>query len=114
MIKLIQISSLENIMPKYSQRFTPISRLCVLKGERASYQLAYCMDNSEEYNIIIESEIKEHLKIYKVGCVPVARAIFNYKTINDDNYISKEGGMYPDILYPFSSNIIRGEYYYHH
>ncbi len=112
MIKLFQISSLENIMPKYEQQFTPISSLCVLKGERASYQLAFCTDCSVEYKIEIESEIKEHLNIYKIGCVPVMRAVHQPITMYDDNYISTESGMYPDILYPFTGDTIRAQYYF--
>lgn len=112
MIKLFQISSVENIMPKFNQEFTPISELTVLKGERASYQIAYAMDNSLEYHFELESSIKEHLNIYKIGCVPVTRAVHNLKAIEDDNYISTEGGIYPDILFPFKSDIIRAEYYF--
>lgn len=112
MIKLFQISSLENIMPKYNQKFTPISALTVLKGERASYQIAYAMDNSLEYHFELESDIKEHLNIYKIGCVPVTRAVHTYRAIEDDNYISTEGGMYPDVLFPFDGDTIRAEFYF--
>lgn len=112
MIKLFQISSVENIMPKYEQDFTPISELSVLKGERVSYQIAYAMDNSLEYKFELESDIKEHLNIYKIGCVPVLRAIHFPRTMKDDNYISTEGGMYPDVLFPFDGDTIRAEFYF--
>ncbi len=112
MIKLFQISSLENIMPKFEQDFTPISELCVLKGERGSYQIAYAMDNSLEYKFELESDIKEHLSIYKIGCVPVTRAIHFPRAMKDDNYISTEGGMYPDVLFPFDGDTIRAEFYF--
>lgn len=112
MIKLFQISSLENIMPKYVQNFTPISEISILKGERASYQIAYAMDNSLEYKFKLESDIKEHLNIYKIGCVPVTRAVHTYRAIKDDNYISTEGGMYPDVLFPFDGDTVRAEFYY--
>lgn len=112
MIKLFQISSVENIMPKYDVDFTPISKLSVLKGERASYQIAYAMDNSLEYKFELESDIKDHLSIYKIGCVPVTRAIHFPRAMKDDNYISTEGGMYPDILFPFDGDTIRAEFYY--
>jgi len=120
MIKVFQISSLENIMPKYGQDFTPISEISILKGERASYQIAYAMDNSTEYGykyeFNLESDIKEHLKIYKVGYVPVVKAVHTQRAMKDDNYISTEGGMYPDILYPvddnIDDNIIKEEFYF--
>ena len=112
MIKLFQISSVENIMPKFEQDFTPVSELCVLKGERASYQIAYAMDNSLEYKFELESDIKEHLNIYKIGCVPVTRAIHFPRAMKDDNYISTEGGMYPDVLFPFEGDTIRAEFYF--
>ena len=112
MIKLAQISSLENILPKFKQNFTPISELTVLKGERASYQIAYVMDNSGDYKFKLESDIKEHISLYKIGCVPVVRAIHTLEAMQDDNYISTEGGIYPDVLYPFTDDYIRAEFYY--
>lgn len=119
MIKLAQISSLENILPKKEQEFTSISGLCVLKGERASYQIAFCKDNSAQYetslvyNINFESSIREHLKIYRVECVPVNRTVFcNKALLEDDNYISTEPGLYPDILRPFDGNTILSQPYY--
>ncbi len=112
MISLIQISSVENIMPKPNQNFTPISWLSILKGEKASYQLAFCTDSTTNYNIEFKSEIMEHLKIYKIGCVPVMRTVHQPKAMNDDGYISTESGMYPDILYPLSENTVRAQYFY--
>lgn len=113
MIKLVQLSSLEKIMPKRNQEFMPISTLCVLDGERASYQIAYCMDNSMEYSFQIESDIKEHLRVYKQECVPIMRVVHSYDTIfNDDNYISTEPGLYPDILRPLTENTIQSQFFY--
>lgn len=113
MIKLVQLSSLEKIMPKRNQEFTPISALCVLDGERTSYQIAYCMDNSTEYSFQIESNIKEHLRVYKQECVPIMRVVHSYDTIfNDDNYIGTEPGLYPDILRPLTENTIQSQFFY--
>ena len=112
MIKMTQISSLENILPKFRQDFTPIDELTVLKGERASYQIAYIMDNSGDYKFKLESDIEAHLTLYKIGCVPVVRAIHTLEAMQDDNYISTEGGVYPDVLYPFTDDYIRAEFYY--
>ena len=112
MLELVQLSSMENIMPKVKQEFTPIRWIGGLKGERLSYQIAFRTDSTGYYKIEVESDIKEHLKVYKIGNVPVTRAFFNYKAKDDDNYISHDGGMYPDILYPLTTDTIRGQYHY--
>ena len=112
MIILKQISSLENIMPKIEQNFTEITSLSVLKGESVSYQLAYKTDLCSEYKIKIDSDIKEHLMVYAIGNVPVERTVHTPEALNDDNYISHDGGLYPDILYPFEGDILKAKYFY--
>jgi len=112
MAKLIQISSLENIMPKLRQDFTPVNRIRALLGESVSYQLAFQAEDDAPYSLRIESEIAESLRIYKIGCVPVMRAVWNLRTLEDGNYLSTEPGMFPDLLEPYQGEPIRGAYYY--
>ena len=112
MLEMIQLSSLENILPKFSQTFTPVSKLQVFAGEYASWQIACRMDRTDEYRITLESDIREHLQLFRVVCVPVMRAIFNTCTMDDPQYLGKEAGMYPDLLEPMEGETFRGSYHY--
>ncbi len=87
--------------------------MSVLKGERASYQIAYSGSVCYLYNIKIESDIKEHLRVYNVLNVPVERAVHSYNALtDDDNYISKIPGMYPDIFSPMEDKEVKAQYHY--
>lgn len=112
MENLIQLSSLENIMPKVRQDLTPVNRLRALQGESVSYQLAFRTEDDAFYTLRIESEISEQLRIYKIGCVPVMRTVWDLRTLEDGNYLSTEPGMFPDLLEPYQGEPIRGAYYY--
>lgn len=99
MLEIIQTSSLEKILPKTKIEVSPFLEFTALKNEKLSYQIAYREGGlSKKYDIKIISDINEHILLYDVGIVPV-----NYPTNplaeNDNNYISKEPGMFPDPLY---------------
>ena len=112
MVKVFQISSVENIMPKAVQDFTPITNVTVLKGEKASYQLAYIGDRVRNCKIEVESDISSQIHVYKIDCIPVKRTVFFPKALEDDNYISVDPGIYPDLLREIADNTIPLTYYY--
>ncbi len=112
MIRSYQISSLENVLPKREQAFTSIDGITVLKGERASYQIAYRGDVVRDCKIEAESDISDKLHIYKVDCVAVNRCVFFPKAHDDDNYLSTDPGLYPDILNEITDKTVPLRYYY--
>ena len=112
MIKSYQISSLENIMPKVEENFTPITDITVLQGEKASYQIAYSGDRVRDCKIQVESDIMDNIHIYKIECVPVKRTVFFAASLKDDNYLSLEPGLYPDLLQEISDNTVPIRFYY--
>ena len=113
MLDLFQLSSLEKILPKREQNFSTISELTALMGERASYQLAYRTDTDGLYTLEVESDIRDHIKVYKIGCVPVMRTVHNYPTYStDDNYISMESGLFPDVLREYAGEGIWGQFFF--
>ncbi len=112
MIKSYQISSLENIMPKVDGNFTPITNITVLQGEKASYQIAFLGDRVRDCKIEVESDVLENIHIYKIGCVPVKRTVFFHTSLKDDNYLSLNPGLYPDLLQEISDNVIPISFYY--
>lgn len=84
-----------------------IKSLSMLSNERLSFQLAYTTDlvlDKRCCNICsmrIISPIEEYIKVYYVDTVAVKYPV--YKNHNDDNYLRKEPGLYPDILLPYNS-----------
>ena len=79
----------------------------VLKNDRLSYQI--CFYESEEIpggktvcHAEVDSEISEYVKISNVHNVPSLMPVF--REWNDDNYLRKEPGFFPDLLIPLSDN----------
>lgn len=94
-----QISSLEKIRVTDELGYDEITSAKVLKGERFSYQLAL-RGKWALLGVVIESEIKENIKVYAVENAIMDYVVDGYET--DDDYITKEPGLMPDILLPFN------------
>lgn len=105
MLTVKQISSLEKVLPERNCNFNELNEITVLKGERFSYQLAYSSFDIEYWKFSVESEIGEHIKIYRVRNVPVNFPLLP-GGLEDSNYISHDGGLFPDRLEPFYDDII--------
>jgi len=76
-----------------------------LRGERFSYQVAYTCPNlrGDVKKILycrVDSPIKEYVAVSRVDLVPVRMPM--YKIDADDYYISREPGLYPDLLVPIT------------
>ena len=76
-----------------------------LKGERFSYQVAYTCrevagDGKGVFHVKVESPIKEYVRVSRVDDVPVRMPM--YKVEADDYYMSREPGLYPDLLVPIT------------
>ena len=99
MTELYQISSLEKVMPKSCLNTECIKDMTVLHGEDGAYQIAFKDKHKTKIKIEVKGDICEYVSVYSVGNVPVMLATFE-EAENDPNYISKEPGMYPDILNP--------------
>lgn len=99
------VSSLEKVFPKLDplplKKGTMISGL---QGETISFQLAYKVENlidatlSEELYLQIESTIKDQIKVRTVGLVPSLLPAYEK---HDDNYITADPGVFPDLLQDF-------------
>lgn len=83
-----------------------ISELSMLSNERLSFQLAYTAETALyirgrfKCDLVMESPIAEHISVEVIEQVPVRLPV--YKDQNDDNYLRKEPGLYPDLLLPFA------------
>ncbi len=105
-----QISSLEKVFLNGScgQRQ---ERLLACGNETVSYQVAYTMEPAAEYNRItinyqVTSPLPGKIQVYRVENVPGELAA--YPNQNDDNYLTKEPGLFPDPLFPIPD---QGELY---
>lgn len=92
-------SSLSKIFLDGNSDEHKINRGSTLQGERYCLQLAYYADDCiyAECSININSELKEHIKTYRVINVPVMLANYPW---SDDAFLRREAGLYPDLLEP--------------
>ena len=80
-------------------------RASALKGERFSYQIMYTSldiahDCKEVVHAKIASPISDMVSIQRVDAVPVRFPM--YKVEADDYYMSREPGLYPDLMVPIT------------
>lgn len=79
----------------------------MLLGERFSYQVAYIGKEFQEgcdnlwCRVVVDSPIADWVKIQRVEAVPVRLPVV--EDCKDENFISKEPGLYPDLLKPVAS-----------
>ncbi|MEE1043060.1 MAG: hypothetical protein UH854_03755 [Clostridia bacterium] len=99
-----QVSSMEKIRSCGMGNPTEIRKMTVLKGQTFSYQIAIESSNNSEITIDIISPLKEYVKLYSVKNVIMDLAAYTDNEelfpVPDDDYITKEPGMMPDMLVP--------------
>ena len=102
------VSSLEKALVHESiDKFKPLRRITALKGERLSFQMLHTCHSDDPNNrgvirsqVTMEGELAKYATMRDVCSVPIDRHTTQCATIHDDNYISKEPGVFPDILRP--------------
>ncbi len=96
-----QINSLEKVRLTDELNHMEIFSAKVLKGERFSYQIAL-HGPWALLGVSVESELKDYIKIYSVENSPMDYTVYDKsRALSDDDYITKEPGLMPDILVPF-------------
>ena len=87
--------------------------MSVLKNETASYQIAYTKEceegiynaSKDDFKITVKSPLKKYITLRAVKNVPAEYPAYIIPT--DDDYISREPGLYPDLLQPLKrQNVI--------
>lgn len=115
-IEVRVIDSLQKIFMDDKPLTCPqLYKISVLKGETASFQIAYrYLDfysssqmlvqapKNPNLNVAVVSEIKDLVQIRKVGYVP---STFPCYTEHDDNYITTLPGLFPDVLEEIKGSI---------
>lgn len=96
-ISIKQFSSLDKIR-SFSENETEIKKKLCLKGEVFSFQQAISCDIPAEIKVTVKSELKEYIKLYEVKNTVMDLPC--YRNCTDNDYITKEAGVMPDILIP--------------
>lgn len=106
--KLDLLHSLEKVFfakPLHIEQHTTGS---MLKNEIYSFQLAcWGVEDSEKQRVKckvrIQSALEPYIKVYQVGYVP---SLLPGRLDDDEDYITKEPGLFPDPLYPVQDGVI--------
>lgn len=106
------VSSLEKIFADTKiDELVEYDSCAMVKGDVTSFQFVYNKkfipnehNSSMDFKLKINSKLKEYISVRQVDNVPVLFPC--YPERNDDNYISKKAGLYPDILRELDEYII--------
>ena len=104
-MKLKIISSLEKCFLNESAEQKPeLEKASCLKNELFHFQVCYQASNNNGSGyayLSIESEIADYINVQRIEPVPVQLAA---RPCSDDGFISKNSGLYPDVLQPLEEN----------
>lgn len=108
-MKIKVLSSLEKVFKNKEPDATERNSYTMLKNDRLSFQVAFSADVDGNYKIELSGIDNNYINVFSVHDVPVGLAAFED---SDDFYLSKESGMYPDILYPSDETEVKaGEWH---
>ena len=104
-MKIKTVSSLEKVFIDSDLSDYPITKkITVLRGERASFQVAFTADDdvggSEMCAVTLSGDLAPIARVRKVKNVPVEFPAYRDRV--DDNYLRTTPGLYPDILLPMT------------
>lgn len=104
-MKLKTVSSLEKVfIDTRLSDYPETKKISVLRGERASFQVAFEADEdvggSEMCTVTLGGDLAPVARVRKVKNVPVEFPAYRDRT--DDNYLRTAPGLYPDILLPMT------------
>ena len=102
MVNAKAVSSLEKVrLTDGIDGFDKIKLLNAARGERVSFQVILKnaeLGNRTKLKMSVRSKLLQNVSIAKVGHIPPEMPA--YLERSDDDYISKEPGLFPDVLYP--------------
>ncbi len=106
-IQMKLVSSLKKVFLQHEPCENP---LCIqgFRNEVMSFQVAYTLQDTEStrmyMNLEVESPISKYVHVRQVDHMPVRYAA---PVDSDDNYLSKEPGLYPDLLREIGEHTLR-------
>lgn len=94
MFKCFTLTSMAKVLPKdNAENFYEVNKFSCLRGEKLSFQISCTSDESAKFTLEVNN--KQDLNVYKIEFAPTLMAAHDNA---DDYYISKDPGLYPDIL----------------
>ena len=96
-LRLVQVSAMEKIRPQGIGNAIPVESKQLMGGEQFSYQLALETPERVELTHEVESPIAQWVRVYSV--VNTVMDVACYQSADDD-YLTKEPGIMPDMLLP--------------
>ncbi|MCH5352418.1 MAG: DUF4091 domain-containing protein [Acutalibacter sp.] len=105
-IKLYQCSSLEKIFPSEKREPHSCVQVSALRGEEVAYQILLRREGwgKEEIHWNVESPLSPHIEVFQVKNVPCELAA--YPDQHDDDYLTVDSGLFPDLLSPLTENTL--------
>ena len=106
-LQLIPLSSLAKVFPTkiYGKAHRHVQ---AAYGQEVSFQIAYRHMHSfhrKVYEVKASTSIKRAVTLHKVGVVPSSFSAYALGR-SDDNYLTKEPGLFPDPLYPIEDGCV--------
>lgn len=102
MMKVLQVSSLEKVRGNEFPVCDEICKKTVLKGERFSYQIVLQSDEQLNGTIEVVSDFGDAVRVFYVLNAVMDNPVTDPSAEPDDDYITKEPGLMPDILQPIA------------
>lgn len=99
MCRIKIVSSLEKILSFPAEAFTALS---MLKNERAAFQAVVEVDADIDAEILVNSPLSPFIRVYRVENIPGKTAC---REGADDYYLTKEAGLFPDLLRPVDGSV---------
>lgn len=110
------VSALEKVLPRGGMlNARPLHRLTGFRGQRVSFQAAYCFHGEYYVNqtteqatrnpfahVRVEGDFADAVQVRRVECVPV---LFPCEKKHDSEYIGEQPGLYPDLLTPLEEGV---------
>lgn len=110
MIRSKIISSLEKaFLNQRTEDFKTLEFLSGLKNERISFQLIYRPEGENEAirdsaYVTLSGDLAKYAQVRAVELIPSAMPVYSERV--DDNYLSYEPGLYPDLLLPVAKDMV--------
>lgn len=100
--QVMQISALEKVRANEELNFNGINKIKAMQGERVSYQIVLKGERNSRFRAVVsvKSELASAVALYSVKEVVMDMPV----TVDfpDEDYITKEPGLMPDVLVPLS------------
>ena len=101
------LSSLEKVFFDFPEELPTLKDASLLKNEIYSFQLATYFKAETDWdvkgNIVIDSELKDYITIYKIDYVP-GKMVVMPNEFGDDDFITKNPSYFPDLMHKLDGN----------